>query len=85
MNEQLRGVYVYGGGSHNQYVFRAETQRRRRTRNLTVLLAAIFAILIAWCIYAVYHEVAEPAHATANTQTTQVVTSQQEAEAQPAQ
>lgn len=67
MNVRLQGVDVYGGGPQNHYVFRAEAQRRRRTRNLTILLATILALLIVWCANVVSREFTRPPIATANT------------------
>ena len=65
MNERLSGVYVYGGGPQQHYVFRGETQRRRKLRAITLVLAAIFAILLAGVVRLTYLEVAQPQVASA--------------------
>ena len=82
MNVRLQGVEMYGGGPQNHYVFRAEAQRRRRTRNITILLAAILALLIVWFARTTFGEVAQPEHATAEqaAQTAQVVQADQQEE-----
>lgn len=76
MNVRLQGVEMYGGGPKNHYVFRAEAQRRRRARSITILLAAILAILIFWCVQLFYTEVAKPSVATADTVLVQEANSQ---------
>lgn len=82
MNVRLQGVYVYGGESQNQYVFRGAAQRRRRTRNATIILTAIFVVLLAWCIHQLYTGIASPSVATADTAAAQVQTVQPSAQSQ---
>ena len=86
MNEHNSGVHIYGGGPVRHFVFTGEQQRRRRTRFATILLALVFAVLLAYSVRIVYGEIAQPETATA-----EVVAVQQASaattptEAQPAQ
>ena len=85
MNERLSGVYVYGGGPQQHYVFRGEAQRRRKLRAITLALAVIFAILLAWVVRLTYLEVAQPQVASAEAPQAAQVEQAPAAEQAPAQ
>ena len=67
MNDQIQGVYVYGGGPEQPCVFRAQAQRQRRQLFLKMLVVAVLAVVFAWCIRSTYMAIAEPPQATADT------------------
>ena len=75
---------MYGGGPQNHYVFRGEAQRRRRTRNLTIALTIVLALLLAWCVYLFYTEMSRPAIASADSAVVQVDTAASQAGADEA-
>ncbi|MBQ9021720.1 MAG: hypothetical protein IJ113_06870 [Eggerthellaceae bacterium] len=67
MNDQIQGVYVYGGGPQSHYVFTAQAQRQRRQQLIKVLVLAALIVVCAWCIRSAFLAFAEPPQAAADT------------------